>query len=73
MRCRDDGILLTAGDYMPGIWAASAPVVNHEHKLVGILSIIGLVDVLSEDERDAATRVMKDVGRKTEMSHASSP
>jgi IclR family KDG regulon transcriptional repressor len=73
MRCREAGILLTSGDYMPGIWAASAPVVNHEQKLVGILSIIGLVDVLSDDERDTATEVMKEVGRKTVMSHASSP
>jgi DNA-binding IclR family transcriptional regulator len=68
MSCRELGILTTSGDYMPGIWAASAPVVTHDQKLVGILAIIGVADVLADDERTRAAEVMKEVGRRTVIS-----
>jgi IclR family transcriptional regulator, KDG regulon repressor len=69
MSCREAGILTTSGDYMPGIWAASAPVVTHDRKLVGILAIIGVADVLAEDERAKAAEIMREVGRRTVISH----
>jgi DNA-binding IclR family transcriptional regulator len=68
MSCRKLGILTTSGDYMPGIWAASAPVVTHDQKLVGILAIIGVADVLAADERARAAGVMQEVGRRTLIS-----
>ncbi|HEY2674591.1 MAG TPA: IclR family transcriptional regulator C-terminal domain-containing protein [Rugosimonospora sp.] len=68
MSCRELGILTTSGDYMPGIWAASAPVVTHDQKLVGILAIIGVADVLADDERTRAAEVMQEVGRRTVIS-----
>jgi IclR family transcriptional regulator, KDG regulon repressor len=67
---RERGVLTTSGDYMPGIWAASAPVVTYEQQLVGILAIIGLADTLTEDERDKAADVMREVGKRTVVSQA---
>jgi IclR family transcriptional regulator, KDG regulon repressor len=70
---REAGILTTSGDYMPGIWAASAPVVTYEQQLVGILAIIGLADTLGEDERRDAAEVVREVGRRTVVSHDGTP
>jgi IclR family KDG regulon transcriptional repressor len=70
---RERGILTTSGDYMPGIWAASAPVVTYDQQLVGILAIIGLADTLDEDERSSAAELTREVGRRTVVSQAGAP
>jgi DNA-binding IclR family transcriptional regulator len=66
---RKHGVLTTSGDYMPGIWAASAPVVTDDQQLVGILAIIGLADTLGSDERERAIDVMRDVVKRTIVNH----
>lgn len=67
--CRQVGILTTAGDYMPGIWAASAPVVTHDQHLVGILAVIGLAELLNTDDRAKAADFVREVGRRTIVNH----
>lgn len=69
MRSRERGILTTSSDYMPGIWAASAPVLTYDQTLVGILAIIGLADLLGDEEREHWARVMGEVGRRTVVGH----
>jgi IclR family KDG regulon transcriptional repressor len=66
---RERGVLTTSSDYMPGIWAASAPVVTYDQQLVGILAIIGLADTLGAEERDQAIDVIRDVVKRTIVSN----
>jgi DNA-binding IclR family transcriptional regulator len=68
MESRARGILTTSGDYMPGIWAASVPVVTDDQQLVGILAIIGLAETLSEDARNAAVEVIREISQRTLVS-----
>lgn len=70
MEGRADGVITTAGDYMPGIWSASVPVLTYDRKLVGILAIIGLAQNLSEDERKFATDLTREVGRRIVVGHS---
>ena len=51
-RARESRILTTSGDYMPGIWAASAPVLSHGQRLIGILSVIAVADLMPEADRE---------------------
>lgn len=59
---RERGYVTTDGDYMPGIWAASSPVlVSPGAELLGIIAIVGLADVLAEEQRQAAVSALLEV------------
>jgi IclR family KDG regulon transcriptional repressor len=62
---RETRILTTCSDYMPGIWAASAPLLSHDQHLVGILAIIGLADVVTEEQRESYSDTIRDTGLRT--------
>ncbi len=68
---RARGVLTTSGDYMPGIWAVSAPVLTYDQHLVGILAIIGLAETLDEAERNRSIDVMLAVSKRTIVDSAS--
>lgn len=72
-KARADGFLTTSGDYMPGIWAVSAPVLTNDQRLVGILAIIGMAETLDEAERRHAIDVMLAVSRRTVIDPRSNP
>ena len=43
-------------------------MVNDDQQLVGILAIIGLAETLSEDARNAAVEVIREIGQRTLVS-----
>jgi IclR family transcriptional regulator, KDG regulon repressor len=61
-RIRDARILTTSGDYMPGIWAASAPVLSHRQTLVGILAVIGVAELVSAEDREKYAEIVRSKG-----------
>lgn len=64
-RIRDTRILTTSGDYMPGIWAASAPVLSHRQSLVGILAVIGVAELVTKEEREKHADIVRTLGLRT--------
>jgi IclR family transcriptional regulator, KDG regulon repressor len=64
-RARESRILTTSGDYMPGIWAASAPVLSHGQCLVGILSVIAVADLMPDADRERYADLVRTVALKT--------
>jgi IclR family KDG regulon transcriptional repressor len=69
---RDTRVLTTSGDYMPGIWAASAPVLSDEMRLVGILAVIGLADVVTDAQRSSYAEIVRELGSKIVIHRTSS-
>jgi IclR family KDG regulon transcriptional repressor len=43
---RKRGVLTSSGDYVRGVWTASAPVLTHEDRLIGVLVILGIAQTL---------------------------
>jgi IclR family transcriptional regulator, KDG regulon repressor len=64
---RKVGVLTSVGDYLPGIWAASAPVVGHDDKLVGVLAVIGVVDQISDTDRGNYANMISQVARNIRL------
>jgi len=69
-RIRETRILTTSGDYMPGIWAASAPVLSDSQQLVGILAVIGVADLVPAADRDRYTNLVRTVAMKAVIHEA---
>lgn len=62
---RESLVLTTSGDYMPGIWSASAPVLSHHRSLVGILAVIGVAALVTQQERETYPEVVRSIALKT--------
>ncbi len=53
---RDKGFYTRNGSLVPSIAALSAPVLNYENKILGVISIVGFSDTISGSEGDEKCR-----------------
>ena len=69
-RIRETRILTTSGDYMPGIWAASAPILSYSQRLVGIISVIGVADLVAAADRERFADIVRTLALRTVIHEA---
>lgn len=64
-RIRDEGVLVSRGEYVPGVCAVSCPVFNPRGDLLGVLAVLGLMPTMLESDYSQAVGVMVEIGRRT--------
>lgn len=66
-KIRREGVVTTSGAYMPGIWAASTPVLGRGGQLLGVLAVIGLAEATDDERRRVATDIIQDVTHRLNL------
>ncbi|WAL65863.1 IclR family transcriptional regulator [Amycolatopsis cynarae] len=63
-RLPERGVLVSRGEYLPGVLAVSCPVLDSGGGLLGVLVALGLSDAVDEDELDTLRSVMREMGTR---------
>lgn len=64
-RIQHEGVLVSRGEYVPGVCAVSCPVFNPRGELLGVLAVLGLMPTMVEADYSRAIEVMTEIGRRT--------
>ncbi|WNI18997.1 IclR family transcriptional regulator [Actinacidiphila sp. ITFR-21] len=66
-RIQEAGVLVSRGEYVPGVCAVSCPVLNPRGELLGVLAVLGLMPTMTESDYSLAIKVMVEIGARTQF------
>lgn len=67
---RKRGVLTNAGDYVRGVWTASAPVLTNEDRLFGVLVILGIAQTLDRTKQQQYAQHVANIASSIRIGHA---
>ena len=62
---RHEGVLISRGEYVPGVCAISCPVFNSRGELLGELAALGLMPTMMESDYSRAVEVMVEISKRS--------
>jgi DNA-binding IclR family transcriptional regulator len=62
---RRAGVLMSRGEYIEGIYAASCPIVSPAGDLLGVLAVLGMMPSMMESDYVRAADVVRDISRRS--------
>jgi IclR family KDG regulon transcriptional repressor len=66
-------ILESRSEYIRGIYAVSCALVDQRHELAGVVVVLGILDELDEDRRQAVCAVMRDIAAQSTADRFDAP